>query len=188
MRRSSGLDELLPTYDFSQRHDRFTRASPARALVAVAEVTLGEMPLGRFLFMLRSGRVPARRGGLPADPRRPVVEQLVEFGFVRLADASDELVLGYVGQPWKPNGGTMLGLASDAEWRAFAEPGFAKAAVWFGTTPQAGGARLATETRVAATDAVARRRFGRYWRLIALGSGAVRRSWLRAAARRAEAA
>jgi hypothetical protein len=50
--------------------------------------------------------------------------------------------------------------------------------------------------RVAASPAAAleavhgasRRRFGRYWRVIRPGSGAIRWSWLRAAARRAEAA
>jgi hypothetical protein len=51
-----------------------------------------------------------------------------------------------------------------------------------------GGTLLTTETRVLATDEAARRRFGRYWRVIRPGSGAIRRSWLRAAARRAEAA
>jgi hypothetical protein len=41
-----------------------------------------------------------------------------------------------------------------------------------------------TETRALATDSRSRRRFARYWRLIRFGSGAIRRSWLRAAARR----
>jgi hypothetical protein len=46
------------------------------------------------------------------------------------------------------------------------------------------GSRLITETRVAGTDATASRRFRRYWRLIRLGSGAIRRSWLAAIRRR----
>jgi hypothetical protein len=52
----------------------------------------------------------------------------------------------------------------------------------------AGGAWVRTETRVAATDAGSRRRFARYWRLIYPGSALIRRMWLRAIRKRAEAA
>ncbi len=47
---------------------------------------------------------------------------------------------------------------------------------------------VTAETRVYATDASARRRFARYWRVIYPGSALIRRRWLRAMKRRAEAA
>jgi len=50
-----------------------------------------------------------------------------------------------------------------------------------------GGSLLSTETRVFATDAVARRRFAVYWRVIYPGSALIRRMWLRAIRLRAEA-
>ena len=53
---------------------------------------------------------------------------------------------------------------------------------------RADGGRLTTETRVLLTDARARRRFRLYWLVVRPMSGLVRRSWLRAAKRRAEAA
>jgi hypothetical protein len=43
-----------------------------------------------------------------------------------------------------------------------------------------------TETRIHLTDEAARRAFGRYWLVVRLGSGAIRRDWLRAARRHAE--
>jgi hypothetical protein len=49
-----------------------------------------------------------------------------------------------------------------------------------------GGSRLETETRVYLTDAASRRRFACYWLVVRPFSGAVRRSWLAAARRRAE--
>lgn len=49
-----------------------------------------------------------------------------------------------------------------------------------------GHTELTTETRVLTTDPVARRQFGRYWRVIRPGSAMIRRSWLGAAKRRAE--
>jgi hypothetical protein len=50
-----------------------------------------------------------------------------------------------------------------------------------------GGSRVGTETRIAATDDTARRRFGRYWRLIGPFSSITRREMLAAIRRRAEA-
>ena len=50
-----------------------------------------------------------------------------------------------------------------------------------------GGTLLTTETRIQATDDQARRSFRRYWRVIYPGSAAIRRAWLRAIRRRAEA-
>ena len=48
------------------------------------------------------------------------------------------------------------------------------------------GTRISTETRVLAVDPASRRRFALYWLVIRGGSGAIRRSWLHAIARRAE--
>jgi hypothetical protein len=79
-------------------------------------------------------------------------------------------------------------VSSAEEWKEFAVPGFAKAVMNFRADPAAGGAVLTTETRVLATDEGSRRVFGFYWRVIRPGSGLIRRSWLRAAAHRAEAA
>jgi hypothetical protein len=46
--------------------------------------------------------------------------------------------------------------------------------------------RLSTETRVQATDAMSRRQFLRYWRIIGPFSGLVRRDLLRRIKREAE--
>ena len=188
--RPSRLDELLPHYDFEEAHARRVGAFPAAALAAVRAATPGEMPLVAFLYALRS--VPARlaRGrGLPRDRSRPQWEQMLESaGFLTLVDEEDESVLGYAGQPWKLTGGTGAGVSSAEDWREFSAPGYVKAVMNFRAEPAEGGALLRTETRVLATDEASRRVFGRYWRVIRPGSGLIRRSWLRAAARRAGAA
>ena len=67
------------------------------------------------------------------------------------------------------------------EFIAFDRPGFAKAATNFrGETQPDGSTRLTTETRVIATDAAARTKFGVYWTIIYAGSALIRREWLRA--------
>jgi len=187
--RRSRLDELLPDFDFVATHSRRVAASPAAALAAARAVTPGEMPLVRLLYALRSGPALLTRGrGLPRAKRRALWEQMLESGFVGLVDADDELALGYVGQPWRLAGGSSAGVRSAGEWAEFSTPGHVKAAMNFRPEAADGGAVLTTETRVRATDDVSRRCFRRYWRVIRGGSGLIRRSWLRAAARRAEAA
>ena len=114
-------------------------------------------------------------------------EQMLESGFVSLVDEEDEIVVGYAGRPWKLSGGVQAGVSSAEEWQRFSAPGYVKAVLGFRAEPTDGGALLTTETRVVATDEAARRVFRRYWRVIRLGSVAIRRSWLRAAAHRAEA-
>jgi hypothetical protein len=78
-------------------------------------------------------------------------------------------------------------VAALADFVAFDEPGWVKVAMDLRVEPERGGTRILTETRVLATDAVARRSFGAYWLLIRAGSGLIRRDLLRGIARRAEA-
>ena len=181
------LDDALPEYEFSERHHVHVAAPPDRALAAARDATPAEMTLLRTLFALRS--LPARltrRGRLPADPGRSLLAQMVEFGFVVVAEKEHEVVLGFVGQPWRLAGGSMPRLGTAREWLDFDERGYVKAAMSFWAVPEGPGARLVTETRIHATDPVSGRRFARYWRLIRPGSGLIRRSWLRAVERRFE--
>jgi hypothetical protein len=116
------LDELIPSYDFCERHSTRMSATPAAALAAVKAATLREMPGVGPLFALR---------GIQAARDRPLVDELLGLGFDRLVDEEDELVLGYVGQPWRPGGGSRVRPASPEAWAAFDEPGYAKAALFF---------------------------------------------------------
>jgi len=188
--RPSRLDELLPHYDFEEVHSRRVGASPAAALSAARAATPGEMPLVIVLYSLRSAPALLARGrALRRERGRPQWEQMLESdGFLAFVDEEDEIVLGYAGQPWRLAGGIGAGVGSAGGWSEFSAPGYVKAVMNFRADSAGGGALLTTETRVLATDEATRRRFGRYWRLIRPGSGLIRRSWLSAAARRAETA
>ena len=174
------IDELFGEYDFAEHHRIPVDASPAEALAAVRAVTLREMPLAQVLFVLRSLPALLVRGrGLPSARDRPLLPEMVAFGFVPLAEREDELVLGYVGQPWRILGGSAPRLSRE-EWLAFEQPGYVKAVMNF----RAAGGTLETETRIRVTDTDSRRRFRRYWLVIRPFSGLIRRVWLRAACRR----
>ena len=185
---SSGaaVDEVLPRYDFRERHSRVIAAPRQAVWEAIETVTLAEMPVVGALFALRS--LPARlsaRPGLPHVRDEPVLAQFLETGFARLAEEPGrELVFGLIDQMWKRRGETAK-IGDGAEFLAFDRAGFVKAAMNFRLAGVAAGTLLETETRVLATDAAARKGFGRYWLLIRPASGLIRRIWLRAIARRA---
>ena len=151
------LSEALPEYDFSERHQRRVDASPEAVFAAIRSVTLAETPIARTLMRLR---------GLRAGSKRPLVEEMDGEGFVQLAEEPlRELVYTAIGQPWKPLGGKRA-VADD--FRAFAEPGYAK----MGFNFRLDDGVLSTETRVLLTDERSRKAFRRYWLVIRPFSGA----------------
>jgi hypothetical protein len=164
------LDRIVPRWDVRERHRIEVHAPPERVFAAIRETTLAEMPLTRVLFRLRG--LSAKRAGRLLDQLPSSFEVLAE-------EPDRELVLGGIGQPWKPLGGRSL----RADFVSFDEPGFAKMAMTF----RLDGPTLWTETRVQVTDAASRRRFLVYWVAIRAGSGLIRRSMLKAIKRRAEA-
>jgi hypothetical protein len=115
----------------------------------------------------------------------PLLDHFTNGGFVVLAERPDELVLGAVGRFWKLEGEVRR--VSRDEFMTFDEPGFAKAVVNFHVQAVSGGTVLTTETRIRGTDEAARRTFRRYWRIVMPGSALIRRAWLRAIRKRAEA-
>lgn len=167
---AGGLDSVLSDSDHRERHELRVRATPAQALAAAREVPLAAMPLVRFLFRLR---------GLRVLPQGSFLDVMSREGFRELEPG---LLVG-VGQPWRLSGG----LRAVDDFGAFAEPGYAKMAMEVRAESHSIGALVVTETRIQLTDPISRRRFGLYWLVVRPFSGLVRRSWLRAAKRRAEA-
>jgi hypothetical protein len=166
------LDEMLPEWHFRERHRRRVDADPDRVFAAFPQVTLAETPVAAVLVRLR---------GMHARADRPLLDEMWRTGFVVEAEEPNrEVVLAAVGQPWKLRGGERR---PGSDFRTFAERGFAKMAFNF----RLDGVILSTETRVLLTDEASRRAFRRYWFVIRPFSGLIRRLWLRAIARRAQA-
>jgi hypothetical protein len=176
------LDEFLPLYDVNEVHSITTGAAPADVMEAIRDLTPQEVPLLVGLMAIRS--LPALLLRRRLALRGPLLDAFRRAGFVALREAPDELVLGGVGRFWQPSGG--LRRIEAADFRDFGEPGWAKSAFNFEVERVGERTRVRTETRVATTDARARRSFGRYWRVIHPGSALIRMAWLRAIRRRAE--
>ncbi|WP_404955525.1 hypothetical protein [Streptomyces sp. 147326] len=170
------LDEVMPQWHFrKRRHQVRVDGSGEAVLRAVIQVTWSEVPLFSSLLRVASfGRV--RR-----DPDRSVLDEFLSSGFVVLSRTDRELVMGAVSGS-EPFPGDQGGDARLDWFLAYAEPQSTKVAFSF---RYADGV-LSTETRVFGADEPARRQFRRYWTLIRLPAGLVRREILHAVRRRIE--
>jgi len=180
----SRLEEFAPLYQFNEIHRLRIHAPRATIYRSIKEVTASEVTLFRALTWIRRlGR--ARRESILNPPgHEPLLDVATRTGFLLLADDPErEVVVGIV--VIAPGG--VKRPATPEQFKELAVSGVAKAVMNF-RIEDAGGESwlLSTETRVHATDASARRRFARYWAVIRLGSGFIRRMWLRAVKRRAE--
>lgn len=170
------LDEVMPDYDVHEVHSLWMPTAPADTYEAVKAVTAREIRLFGPLMRLRM------LGRLRLNPGAPVIGEMQKAGFVPLGERpGEEVVYGAIGRFWSPTGNMPR---ATADFSAFDEPGYAKAAMNFTVRTEGNGSRVTTETRIVGTDAESTRRFRRYWLLIRPGSGAIRRSWLKAIRRR----
>ena len=177
------LDEIVPRYQFAERHERHIEAAPAQVWRALFEVRASDIQFFRTLTTIRRLGRPGPESILNAPERMPILDVALRTTFVRLEEEPErELVVGttVIAPP---------GAAVPRTPNAYREagPGFAVAAMNFRIEPDGqGGSLLTTETRVFAGDAASRRRFARYWSVIYPGSALIRREWLRAVEKRAE--
>jgi hypothetical protein len=179
------LDEFVPACQFREVHEIRIHAPAEAVFGAVKSVTAREIRFFRLLTWLRSPRLTrARENILAAPPDRPLLDVALQSGFLLLAeDPPRELVFGTLLCGRLPR----VSRPEPRDFTEFDRPGFCKAAMNFRLRDEGGGwVRLATETRVLALDASARRRFAAYWRVISPGSAFIRRMWLDAVKRRAE--
>lgn len=159
-----GDDTPQPSY--SSRHSIDVSASPERCYSCLREIDMGRSLTMRALLAARGLR------------HLRTLDAAVKAGFVVLRDeAPREMTLGLVGQPWRPSGN--LRRLSSQGFEVFDEPGFVKVLWSFTVVATPGGCSVSTRTDIYATDAAARRRFGRYWLVVKPFSGLLRRSMLR---------
>jgi hypothetical protein len=179
------LDRLMPRFDVRQVHEAWVAAPVDVVYSAVKQVTGREvrvlMPL-EFLRWLPAFLI-GRRPFWP-DPSAPLLAGFA-VGVVPLGERPDrEIAAGAVGRFWRTVGNEGAPVRTRADFVAFSEPGYAKAAIAFTVFPER-GTRVKTETRVVGTSAEATRLFRRYWLVIRPASESIRRSWLAAIRRRA---
>lgn len=156
----SRLDELVPEFQFRERHSIRIDATSDAIFEAIRHVRADEIFFLRTMLAIRRGFRGGKESILNPARGTPILEVATRTGFEYLAnDPPREVVIGM----WVARG-------------VYAAMNF---------LVEREGV-LSTETRVHAKTATARRRFALYWFAIRAGSGFIRRMWLRAIRRRAE--
>lgn len=158
------LDKWLPVYDHRAIYSRLINASPEACYKALDSIDLSDSFLIRLLFLLR---------GLKAGPARNLSNNFV----LLQEEPSQEIILGLIGQPWKSSGGLIIFEA--AEFASFKQPDYAKMLWNFRFEPVDEKTLVSTETRIYCTDEASRKKFSRYWWIVAPFSGLVRKEMLR---------
>lgn len=158
------LDDAMPRWQFHEVHAIGVDADPKRVYDAVRAVRANEIALFKTLTSIRRGFRKSEEGILNPSDDRPLLDVATRTSFRYLADDPPrEIVVG-----------TCIAPGVDA-------------AMNFLIAPEGRGCRVTTETRVFAKTPKAARLFAGYWRAIQPGSDIIRRMWLRAIKRRAEA-
>ncbi|MEO8577571.1 MAG: hypothetical protein ABI556_12755, partial [Gemmatimonadales bacterium] len=166
------IDELLPSYDVSERHRIAVRATPAVTYAALREADLAESSLARALLALRAmpGTLSKGMAGIrelrKSGHSSVTLDTFQDRGFKILAEnPPQEIAIGLEGKFWVPSGALVTPVAE--AFKTTAVPKGTARAVWnFSVVAMGEGSELATETRVLCADAATRRRFLPYWALI----------------------
>jgi hypothetical protein len=172
------LDRFMPDCEARERHAVPVGAPAEVTYAAARELDILRSPLVRGVFRGREllmGAEHADDAGAPA----PLVDRVVALGWRILAEEPGrEIVLGAVTRPWEPN--PRFESVPPGEFERFNAPGYVKIA-WNLAVEPVGPEQsvFRTETRVLATDPVARRRFRRYWAMVSAGIVLIRRESLR---------
>lgn len=171
------LDQFLPTPEVLERHQTRVAAPAGLTYRAARQMDLMRSWLVRSIFRGRELLMRAERAA--EQPSQPLVDQVLALGWGVLAqDPGRELVFGAVTQPWEAD--VHFRALPPDEFAAFDAPGYVKIAWNIRVEPLgAERSRFSTETRVATTDAYARRRFRTYWTMVAPGVRLIRRASLR---------
>lgn len=182
-RVESRLDEFIPVWHFGEFHTINIAAPPARVFEAIKGLGAGEIFLFNALTWIRRGGRRTPESILNAGSNDPLIDVATRSGFVCLAeDSPREIVIATL----LTKSATGSAPCTPEFFRQTLPPGSTVGIMNFLVTPTAsGGSKVSTETRVFANSPRGRRAFGRYWRLIYLGSALIRLMWLRAIKKRA---
>jgi len=167
------IDQFLPDYEFSERHQTMVRCAPGKLLDIVQNFRPPPDRVGDVLMRMR--QFPARLMHHAAPAKFPPPQPFTIANFTPLdRDGDREIVGGLVGRFWRADFG-LVRIDGPAAFLACKAPCTAKLALGFAVEPVGELTRLTTETRVHCPDRYAFMMFLPYWLIIRPFSGLLRR-------------
>ena len=176
------LDDIMPEYQFFERHSVRIHAQPEQVMQAVRQSTFRDMKSLATLLRIRAAVLRIQDTvELPQDKR--ILDAFSAPGML-LGGSQHEVLKCWIASLRAKRLADVRTLQEFADYR---EPGGIKMAFNFLVEEAGEGwCTLTTDTRVVALDESTRSGMARYWRLIVPGSGLLRRQWLDGIKRRAE--
>ena len=176
------LDDIMPEYQFSERHSARIHAKPEQVMQAIHESTFGDMKSLATLLKIRGAALRIHDTGDAFRDKR-ILDAFSASGYLFGGSEHEILMCGGANVRAK----RLLEARTVQEYADDREQGGVKIAYDFNVEEAGSGwSTISAETRVVALDDVTRRGMGRYWRLIVPGSGLLRRQWLEGIKKRAE--
>ncbi len=172
------IDDFMPRYDFSEKHEVNIRASAEKVYAALNSIDLSDSWIIGGLLTLRGlGR---------RSPKTLTLRDMTKDGFAVLGEKPDEeILLGLAGKFWTLS--SCMQNINTSNFREFEAKGYAKAAWNFALTDTGKEEiLLGTETRVKCSDEESLTSFRFYWRFIQPFSGLIRQEMLRLIKQKAE--
>ena len=177
------LDDIMPEYQFSERHSDRIHARREQVMQAIRQSTFGDMKYLVTLLKIRGAALRIHDNGDAFSRDKRILDAFLASGYLSGGSDHEILTLGVVNvrEKRRPDLHTLQ------ECAIYREQGAVKMAFDF-TVDDAGGgwSTIRAETRVVVLDDATSRGMGRYWRLIVPGSGLLRRQWLEGIRKRAE--
>jgi len=177
------LDDVMPEYQFNERHSARIHARPEQVLEAIRQSTVGDLKSLVTLLKIRAAvlRTPYHDIGEWQDKR--MLDTFSASGYL-LGGSEHEIAMFGV---WNARANRRPDVSTLQEFADYREQGAVKMAYDFNVEDAGGGwSTISTETRILAPDDSTRRGAARYWRLIVPGSGLLRLQWLEGIKKRAE--
>jgi len=171
------IDEFLPTFDFSEKHETTVRASIEEVYAAVDSTDFNESWIVWSLLALRGL-------GFGKTSKNLTLREAFDNFTILGEKPNEEILLGLAGKFWTLTGG--LQKLDAGNFREFNEKGFAKAVWNFSVGEKDGETLLKTETRIQCLDEDSRQSFALYWTVIKPFSGLIREEMLRLIKEKAE--
>ncbi len=196
------LSKFMKNYHILNRHQIKCDADPLITFKAIKELTYADlngkmsMILGKLRVLILRIIFPKRKlenrrshAHSPLDSQRAILDFRSDSSWGILGEIPhDELTVGFIGKFWHPTPDFVSFDKNPRDFQKFKENGYAKAVLDFYVKPIKNGQTLVTfETRVLALDYNSYKDMKVYWSIITPGIWFVRKMWLLAIKKRAEA-
>ena len=179
--RRTRLDDVMPEYQFSEKHSARIHARPEQVMQATRQSTFADMKSLVTLLKIRGAVL--RQPVLDTAPLRDarILDGPPKSGFF-FDGSKHEIAMFWA---WNARAQRRPDVHTLQEFAAYREPGVIKMGLNFRVEEAGNGwCTLTTEQRVSAQDVS--RGMASYWRLIVPGSGLLRLQWLEGIKNRAE--